>query len=139
MDSPACAVYHPAMLINAAGDGMSNAQPNPAAARRSAADDRRDVVVQREWNGWRTATVRVSDLQDVHWFQPAGAPRPLIHAYVSCGDIHSGQIPHECQATPPPHRVLVCVLKSHTAARIFEQLTLEANEQRTAIAGAPPR
>ena len=54
------------------------------------------VVVQRAWSEWRTALVRVSDLEDVHWFRPAGAVRPLIHAYVMCNRVVSGRLTHDC-------------------------------------------
>jgi hypothetical protein len=100
--------------------------------------DNRTVVVQRDWNGWRTATVLMEDLQDVHWFQPRGAPRPLIHAHVCCSKILSGEIPHDCAPTPVPHRVRVCVLKSHTAQRVFEKLAGLADEHLYLSASTPP-
>jgi hypothetical protein len=91
------------------------AQPDRARAYSTPLDERAEIAVQREWNGWRTAMVRVTDLQDIHWLQPNGAPRPLIHAYVSCTKIQSGDISHDCHSTSPPHSLLVCVLKSHAA------------------------
>ena len=94
------------------------------------------ISIQREWNGWRTAQVRLSALQSVHWFQPSGAPRPLLHGYVSCEQIVAGEVPHEC-AGAPNHRLLVCVLKSHTAGAIYAALAHRADEQRRlAFAGA---
>jgi len=84
------------------------------------------VVVQRDWNGWRKAMAPVSALEDVHWHQPVGAPRPLIHAYVTCSALVSGDVPHEC-ADGSPHRLLVCVLRQHTAPSVFEQLTRAAD------------
>jgi len=84
------------------------------------------VVVQRDWNGWRKAMAPVSALEDVHWHQPVGAPRPLIHAYVTCSALVSGDVPHEC-ADGTPHRLLVCVLRQHTAPSVFEQLTRAAD------------
>jgi hypothetical protein len=85
------------------------------------------VVVQRAWSEWRTALVRVSDLEDVHWFRPAGAVRPLIHAYVWCDRVVSGRLSHDCAKSPCPHRVLVCLLKSHTTGYVFEELSRRAN------------
>jgi hypothetical protein len=85
------------------------------------------VVVQRAWSEWRTALVRVSDLEDVHWFRPAGAVRPLIHAYVWCDRVVSGRLSHDCTKSPCPHRVLVCLLKSHTTGCVFEELSRRAN------------
>jgi hypothetical protein len=86
------------------------------------------VVVQRDWTGWRTATIRVRDLRGIHWSQPGGAPRPLIHASVHCDDLVSGEIAHECHLTPPPHYLVVCVLKRHTARCVFEELARRADE-----------
>lgn len=85
------------------------------------------VAVQSEWNSWRTGMVRAAHLQNVHWAQPRGAPRPLVHAFVSCDRLQSGQIEHHCELTPPPHRLLVCVLKSHTQSSIFEALARQAD------------
>ncbi len=85
------------------------------------------VVVQRDWNGWRKAMTPVSALEDVHWHQPAGAPRPIIHGYVSCRDLVSGDVPHDCVGHPSAHRLLVCVLRQHTAPSVFERLVARAN------------
>ncbi|MGE3957677.1 MAG: hypothetical protein AB7H96_13230 [Vicinamibacterales bacterium] len=85
------------------------------------------VVVQRDWNGWRKALVPVPALEDVHWRQPAGAPRPLVHAYVSCDSLLSGEVPHEC-AGGGSHRLLVCVLRQHTVPVVFDQLVQQADE-----------
>jgi hypothetical protein len=84
------------------------------------------VVVQADWNGWRTATARVADLEDVRWLQPAGAPRPLIHASIDCSKLVSGHMSHECHAESAPHSLTVCVLKCHTAPRVYEELTRRA-------------
>jgi hypothetical protein len=89
------------------------------------------VVVQRAWSEWRTALVRVTDLEDVHWFRPAGAIRPLIHAYVSCDRIVSGRLSHDCTKSACPHRVLVCLLKSHTSGSVFDVLAHRANIAET--------
>jgi hypothetical protein len=85
------------------------------------------VVVQRAWSEWRTALVRVNDLEDVHWFRPAGAVRPLIHGYVWCDKIVSGRLSFDCSKSPCPHRVLVCLLRSHTTGCVFDELARRAN------------
>ena len=96
------------------------------------------ISIQREWNGWRTAQVPLSALESVHWFRPAGAPRSLVHGYVSCEQIVAGDIDHEC-AGKPRHRLLVCVLKCHTADAVYSQLAQRADEQqRLSLAGAAP-
>jgi hypothetical protein len=90
------------------------------------ADDTQ-IVVQKEWNGWRTATARLSDLENVHWFQPSGAPRPLIHAYIRCSSLQSGPLAHDCHASSGAVHLLVCVLKSHTAPAVFQELSVRAS------------
>lgn len=85
------------------------------------------VAVQRDWNGWRTATVPVGALEDIHWHQPHGAPRALIHAYVSCRNVRPVDLEHECDRTSAPHRILVCVLKCHTPAKVFAELADRAS------------
>jgi hypothetical protein len=96
-----------------------------------------DVVirVQSEWNGWRTAEVRLRDLQNVHWLQPNLAPQPLLHGYISCTNVMIGEVPHDCDRTSAPHRLLVCVLKSHTIPTVYADLARRADERRT----LPPR
>lgn len=84
------------------------------------------VVVQRAWSDWRTAVVHVTELEEIHWFQPAGAARPLIHAYVWCDKIVSGNLSHDCLDSPSPHRLLICLLKSHTAPVVYETLAEQA-------------
>ena len=86
------------------------------------------VVVQRDWNGWMKAMTPLSALEDVHWRQPAGAPRPLIHAYVRCDALVSGMVPHDCGDTGSQHRLLVCVLKKHSLSTAFEELVRRANQ-----------
>ena len=84
------------------------------------------VVVQRDWNGWRKAMAPLSMLEGVHWRQPQGAPRPLVHAYVHCNTFVSGDVAHEC-TEGIAHRLLVCVLKCHTAPSVYDQLVAQAN------------
>jgi hypothetical protein len=89
----------------------------------------RTITVVGQWNGWHTAQVRLADMQDVHWFQPTGAPRSLLHGYVPCTDITDGEIPHECERTRRPHRVLVCILKRHTTPATYDELAARANRR----------
>jgi hypothetical protein len=97
--------------------------------RTSPSRDDALVVVQRDWNGWRSAMVLVADLEDVHWSRPGGAPCAMIHATVRCNRLVAGDIAHECHLTPPPHRLVVCLLKRHTAAGVFEELARRADER----------
>jgi hypothetical protein len=98
------------------------------------ADDEILIRVQRDWDGWRTAEVRFGDLQNIHWFQPRQAPRPLIHGYVSCASVPTGEIPHDCDPTDAPHWLLVCVLKRHTVPSAYVELVRRADEHRTSLA-----
>ena len=54
------------------------------------------VPVRCAWNAWQTVEVRLEDLQNVHWYQPPGAPRPMLHAYVDCTKT-GGRIAHDCE------------------------------------------
>jgi hypothetical protein len=92
------------------------------------------IAVQTEWNGWRAACVRAADLEDVHWAQPPGARQPLVHGAIWCNRLHSGQLPHNCELTTAPHRLLVWVLKSHTSAPVFAELSKRAD---AAVGGFP--
>jgi hypothetical protein len=85
------------------------------------------VVVQGEWNGWRRATVRLTDLEDVHWWQPPGAYRPLIHAHVWCDRLLPAGALHGCDVDSAPHRLRVCVLKAHALTGTFAELSLRAS------------
>ena len=116
--------------------GIENAAPRGGSAVRDEAL-RLDqfVVVQSEWNGWRTAVVHAVDLESPHWLQPAGAPRPLLHAYVPCSAIVSGEVAHDCGSAP--HRLHVCVLKKHTAPAMFEVLARMADAQTAANSPRP--
>jgi hypothetical protein len=89
--------------------------------------DDRLIEVRGAWNAWRTAEVHVGSLLDVHWYQPAGAPRPMVHAYLNCSDIVTGDIPHECASAPGTHRLLVCVLKRSASPAIYEELAARAD------------
>jgi hypothetical protein len=89
------------------------------------------IRVQSDWNGWRSADVRLGDLRDVHWFQPPRAPRALVHGYMSCSNIAAGNIPHDCDQRSAPHRLRVCILKRHTIPPVYAELARRADEHRT--------
>lgn len=93
------------------------------------------VSVQSEWNGWRSAEVRIGDLQSLHWLRPLEAPHPLLHAYVNCSSLLNGEIPHDCDGRSGPHRLLVCILKSHTIASTYAELVRFADELLPDLSG----
>jgi hypothetical protein len=96
------------------------------------------IWVQREWDGWRTAQVRLGDLQNIHWFQPPRAPRPVLHGYVSCASMTTGEIPHHCERTDRPHTLLVCVLKSHHVPSVYAEIARRAGEQPIPMSNGQP-
>src|SRR5262249_10906781 len=87
------------------------------------------VSVHSEWYGWKTAEVRIGDLETLHWRQPSGAPRLLLHGYVSCARI-AGRLPHDCASATAPHKLLVCVLKKNTVPSVYAEIARRA--------GGPP-
>ena len=92
-----------------------------------AAQDDQLIRVHAEWNGWRNAEVRLRDLEHIHWSQPGPAPHPIVHGYVSCTKVVGGGIPHDCDQTAGPHRLLVCVLKKHALPTTFAELARRAD------------
>jgi hypothetical protein len=99
--------------------------------------DDRLIRVQADWNGWLHAEVRVRDLQDVRWLQPIRAPHAIVHADISCSNIVTGMVPHDCERTRRPHRLLVCILKKHVIPAIYAELARRADMPRTLPADVP--
>lgn len=87
------------------------------------------ISVQLDWSDWHTAMVPLSDLRDVHWHQPSRAPHALLHGYVACSGIVSGNIPYDCQSQSAPHRLRVCILRKHVLAGVYSELSRRANER----------
>ena len=94
-------------------------------------DDITLVPVQLEWDGWQVTEVPLEELHDVHWFQPPRAPRPLLHAYVSAGRLAAPTAADRDRIAATPGRRLVCVLKRHTVAHVYDHLARQADTPRT--------
>jgi hypothetical protein len=62
----------------------------------------------------------------------------MVHGYVACADIVTGDIPHECDPMTAPHRLRVCVLKRHTLPKVYAELARLADKQRTFSFGYQP-
>ena len=92
----------------------------------SGAFDHLLIRVQTDWKASRGAMVRLADLKEVHWAQAADAPRRMVHAYIACSKIVSGDLPHPCDEHSAPHRLRVCVLKRHTLPLAYAELTRRA-------------
>ena len=86
------------------------------------------ICVQSTWNGWQTAMIRLGDVEDLHWWQPPGAPRPLAHGYIHSADILSGHITDLRESASSRH--LVCILKRHTASAVYAEI-VRRSDQRT--------
>jgi hypothetical protein len=74
------------------------------------------INVRRQWSDWRMATYRRTDVSDLHWRVVGGGvnallPAPFVHGRVLCDAMISGELAHSCSHGPPPHDILVCVLK----------------------------
>jgi len=89
-----------------------------------------EIAVTADWNDWRSANARLGDLHDLHWHQPQRAPQPMIHAYLSCANIVSGDLPHHCDPSSAPHRIRVCVLRSHNIAPAYAELVRRADHAK---------
>jgi hypothetical protein len=88
------------------------------------------ISVTTAWNEWRSLIAHLEDLRDVHWYQPLGAPWPLLHAYVSCGSVAIGSAAHQCDPSSAPHRIRVCVLKSHNVPSAYAEVVRRASHTR---------
>jgi hypothetical protein len=91
------------------------------------------IRVHGSWKGWRNAEVKLGNIRGVHWSQPDQAPNQLLYGFISCTDIVSGEIPHECDHGSAPHDLLVCVLKRHVVSSAYATLVRSA-EQRGGFA-----
>src|SRR5262249_46640425 len=72
------------------------------------------VEVRRQWNDYRSATYRLSDVEELHWSRVSGgvratAPQPFVPGYVRGTEMISGELAHSCSHGPAPHRILVCL------------------------------
>jgi hypothetical protein len=88
------------------------------------------IRVHSEWNGWRNAEVRLGDLGEVYWIRPNRAPQAIVHGYISCSNIVTGDIPHDCDRRSASHRLLVCILKRHAIPAVYAELARRADEKR---------
>jgi hypothetical protein len=115
---------------------LDKLEARPASAPRSDPDDAVDeilpsatVTVRRQWNGHDTLVVPVSQLRDFHWRDLGGgcgqrAPRQFLHARMLCTSIPDGSyFPHSCRHGPPPHEILVCIVKKDNTKPLYDALT----------------
>jgi hypothetical protein len=72
--------------------------------------------VRRQWNDWRMADYRLSQIENIHWDTISGGVnrrtnQPYLHGYVMCNAMISGKLSHSCKHGPPPHRIKICITK----------------------------
>jgi len=89
------------------------------------------VQVRSAWNAWYSTDVHVRNLIGVHWLQPAGAPRPILHAHIECTGGTAAVLPHHCEGDEAPHMLRVCILKHDCIPTTYQTLA------RLADTGAP--
>jgi hypothetical protein len=92
------------------------------------------VSVRRQWNDYRTATVRLDHLRHFHWREESGgvrarSPRPFLHARMWCDAIVAGELAHSCAHGEGPHEILVCIVKKDNLKSVFSQLERLADEE----------
>ena len=85
------------------------------------------VLVRRQWNDWRTAEYRLSDVEGVHWSRVSGgvgalAPQPFMNGYVRCDQTLGGELAHSRTHGPCPHSIKVCIVKKDNTSGIIQQL-----------------
>jgi hypothetical protein len=93
------------------------------------------VNVRRQWDDWRSGTVRLQDLSGFHLSDQSGgvmrrAPRKFVHAYMSCEALVEGEIGHSCRHGPPPHTIKVCITKGDNNAITYDQIRLIADNAK---------
>jgi hypothetical protein len=108
--------------VNEPSRHRSDVRPVAASSAQQAHAAASAVVVQLNWSDWRTAMVRCADLEDIHWWQPPGAPRPLLHAYAWCHSVLSRDPLHDCDPLSAPHRLRLCILRAHVLPDTFDEL-----------------
>jgi hypothetical protein len=73
------------------------------------------IRVQAHWNDWNDAEIRLADLH------------AILHGYILCSRVVTGDLPHRCDTRSAPHRIFVCVLKRHTLSPVYSELIRRAN------------
>lgn len=85
------------------------------------------VTVRRQWNDWRLASVKIEDIDGLHFSDMSGgvrgrSPRPFLHGYIACDAIVDGEVAHSCRHGRGPHWIKVCVVKKDNTKETYERL-----------------
>jgi hypothetical protein len=80
-------------------------------------------MVRRRWNAAETAAVAVEALWQFHFRNDAGGVcRALPRAFVWCDHLDKGALGHVCRDGPPPHELLVCILRNDNPDPVYQRL-----------------
>jgi hypothetical protein len=98
--------------------------------------DEEYVVVRRQWNDWRTAKYRLSDVEDVRWDRFSGgvqapAPQYFLHGYVRCDEAVEGEVAHSGMHGDCPHRIKACIVKKDNDKQVYQRLAEKAGPKPT--------
>ena len=83
------------------------------------------IVIRRQWNDWRKATVRLNAIDGVKWDTISGGiqaptPQPFIHGYILPDAIVDGELAYS--GRHQYNKIKVCVVKSDNDLEIFAKL-----------------
>jgi hypothetical protein len=81
------------------------------------------VRVRLTWDAWQSADVGLSDLVGAHWYQPPGAPRELLHAYVRASALGDLTVLNAATADPVHDELRVCILRCQTCPDAYHALS----------------
>ncbi len=90
-----------------------------------------EVAVRRQWNDYKTATVKFDSITGLHYSSISGgvgraSPRLFLHGYISCDEILSGELAHSCLHGRSPHSIKVCIVKKDNEVEIYKRLSEKA-------------
>lgn len=85
------------------------------------------VVVRRQWNDHRTATVPLLRIRSPHWSTVSGgvgatAPRPFIHGYIDPESIIEGEVAWSGCHHRPGREIKVCIVRKDNDNAVIERL-----------------
>ena len=89
------------------------------------------VTVRRHWNDYRSATLRLELLHDLHFSDMSGgvharSPRPFLRGYCSCDAFIDGKVAHSCRHGRGPHWIKVCVVQKDNSKSLYARLAASA-------------
>jgi len=85
------------------------------------------VKVRRRWTDHEAIELPAEVLWDLHYRNDAGGvcralPRAFLCAHVWCDQLPERAFGHTCAEDPPPHDLIVCILRHDNAPAMYESL-----------------